>query len=73
MLNNTNAKGMRRGSLPLRRLIFLRAFQKPLRWRLKHQYFQLPVELWLLRAGKHLVMRRSLLTGQSLSRSIEIS
>jgi len=66
MLNNTITKGMRRGSLPLRRLIFLRAFQKPLRWRLKHQYFQLPVELWLLRAGKRLVMRRSLLTGQGL-------
>jgi radical SAM superfamily enzyme YgiQ (UPF0313 family) len=71
MLNNTITKGIRRDSLPLRRLIFLRAFQKPLRWRLRHQYFQLPVELWLLRAGKRLVMRRSLLTGQDLSHNIE--
>ncbi|PYU93883.1 MAG: B12-binding domain-containing radical SAM protein [Acidobacteria bacterium] len=70
MLNNEITKTMRRTSLPRLRRAVLRALQKPLHWRMKHQYFRLPFELWLLRARNRLVMRRSLLTGQSLGHSL---
>ncbi len=70
MLNNEITKGMRQATLPLRRRLYLRAFQRPLHWRLKKQCFRLPVELWLLRAKNRLVMRRSLLTGRSLGYSM---
>ena len=69
-MNNEITKTMRRTSLPRLRRAVLRALQKPLHWRMKHQYFRLPFELWLLRARNRLVMRRSLLTGQSLGHSL---
>jgi len=49
----------------------LRLMRKPLNWRLKHHYFALPVELWLSRAQRWLIVRRSLLTGEALSRRLK--
>ena len=46
----------------------LRLLRKPLNWRLKHHCFALPVELWLSMAQRWLIVRRSLLTGEALSR-----
>ena len=48
----------------------LKAFRKPLHWRLKHYTFDFPLELWLSMAQEWLTVRRSLLTGQSLSQNI---
>ena len=45
-----------------------RMLREPLSWRLKNHRFQLPVELWASRAQRWLVVRRSLLTGEALSR-----
>jgi len=42
--------------------------RQPLCWRLRHSFFGLPLELWLSVAQQWLVVRRSLLTGQGLSR-----
>jgi anaerobic magnesium-protoporphyrin IX monomethyl ester cyclase len=42
----------------------------PLKWRLRHSSFAWPIELWLSNARRWLVVRRSLLTGQALSRSL---
>ncbi len=44
--------------------------RKPLHWRLRHAFFDWPLELWLSRAKDRLVVRRSLLTGQPLSREL---
>ena len=48
----------------------LRLIRKSLHWRLKHSFFEFPLELWLSVAKKRLVVRRSLLTGQPLSREL---
>ncbi|MGA2181418.1 MAG: radical SAM protein [Bryobacteraceae bacterium] len=45
----------------------LRALRKPLHWRLRHAFFELPLELWISMANQRLVVRRSLLTGQALT------
>jgi radical SAM superfamily enzyme YgiQ (UPF0313 family) len=73
LLNNDIIKARRKSSLSRRRRFLLRALQEPLRWRMKHQFFQLPVELWLLQTSKRLVVRRSLLTGRDLSLSLRES
>jgi anaerobic magnesium-protoporphyrin IX monomethyl ester cyclase len=44
--------------------------RKPLHWRLKNNAFSLPFELWGSRAKEWLVVRRSLLTGEPLSRQL---
>jgi anaerobic magnesium-protoporphyrin IX monomethyl ester cyclase len=44
--------------------------RKPLHWRLRHAFFDWPFELWLSKANERLVMRRSLLTGQPLTREL---
>ena len=46
----------------------LRAARKPLHWRLRNSFFRWPIELWLSRVKQRLVVRRSLLTGQPLSK-----
>jgi anaerobic magnesium-protoporphyrin IX monomethyl ester cyclase len=46
----------------------LRAARKPLHWRIRNYFFAWPLELWFSMAKHWLVVRRSLLTGQSLSR-----
>jgi anaerobic magnesium-protoporphyrin IX monomethyl ester cyclase len=45
---------------------FRRALGAPLRWRLRHNQYAFPWELWVARATERLVTRRSLLTGQAL-------
>ena len=49
----------------------VRLLQKPLHWRLKHQAFRVPVELWASMAQNWLVLRRSLLTGEGLGRQLK--
>jgi radical SAM superfamily enzyme YgiQ (UPF0313 family) len=44
--------------------------RKPLHWRIRNYCFDLPVELWMSMACHWLIVRRSLLTGQALSRSL---
>jgi radical SAM superfamily enzyme YgiQ (UPF0313 family) len=46
------------------------ALAAPLRWRLKHNQYAIPWELWLSRASRRLVSRRSLLTGQALRHGV---
>ena len=48
-----------------------KALGAPLRWRLRKSFFLFPCELWLARATERLVTRRSLLTGQALSHSMQ--
>jgi anaerobic magnesium-protoporphyrin IX monomethyl ester cyclase len=36
------------------------------RWRITHNYYKLPLELWLARLTEHLVRRRSLIDGREL-------
>lgn len=51
--------------------VLLKAIRSPLHWRLRHYSFAWPLELWLSMAKRWLVMRRSLLTGQPLSRELK--
>ena len=48
----------------------LSLLRKPLHWRFRNHFFDWPVELWLSMAQRWVVMRRSLLTGQPLSRTL---
>jgi anaerobic magnesium-protoporphyrin IX monomethyl ester cyclase len=43
----------------------------PLAWRLRHRFYRFPLELWMMRLKHQLVLRRSLLTGQSLGSDLE--
>jgi hypothetical protein len=45
--------------------------RKPLHWRLRRHCFAWPLELWISMAQRWLVVRRSLLTGIPLSRSLQ--
>ena len=49
----------------------LQALRKPVGWRLRHQFYRWPVELWLYETQRRLVWRRSLLNGQGLSHTLE--
>jgi anaerobic magnesium-protoporphyrin IX monomethyl ester cyclase len=48
----------------------LQAARKPLHWRIRNYSFAWPLELWLSMANQWLAVRRSLLTGQSLSHEL---
>ena len=48
-----------------------KALDPPLKWRLRNSRFGFPWELWVARTTDRLVTRRSLLTGQTLSHSIQ--
>jgi len=48
----------------------LQASRRPLHWRIRNYSFDWPLELWLAMANRWLVVRRSLLTGQSLSHEL---
>jgi radical SAM superfamily enzyme YgiQ (UPF0313 family) len=63
--NQLNRTRRRSGSRIVRSL--LRSLRKPLHWRLRHAFFEWPIELWLSRAKERMIIRRSLLTGQPLS------
>lgn len=67
LLSNEIRKAVRSGA----RARLLRSLGTPLRWRLRHQFFRAPLELWLVAAKDWLTVRRSLLTGQSLGRRLE--
>lgn len=71
LLNNEVTKAVRRAGISRTERLLLRAFREPLRLRMKYRFFRWPLELWLLRQKNKLVMRRSLLTGQTLGYSME--
>jgi anaerobic magnesium-protoporphyrin IX monomethyl ester cyclase len=48
-----------------------RIIRKPLHWRLRRHYFKWPFELWISMAQRWLIVRRSLLTGAPLSRTLQ--
>ncbi len=68
LANELNRAGWSIHSSAGRRVIQL--LRQPLHWRLRHYFFALPWELWLSMAQKWLIVRRSLLTGQPLSRDL---
>ncbi|MBV8551213.1 MAG: B12-binding domain-containing radical SAM protein [Acidobacteriaceae bacterium] len=67
--NQLTKKSKRSGSNTVR--MGIRLLRRPLNWRLKHYFFNLPFELWLSMAQQWLVMRRSLLTGEPLGRQLK--
>ncbi len=69
-LSNEIRKAIRRSASPWSVRLLLRALEKPLHWRMKHHFFHMPFELWLLKTRERLTMRRSLLTGQALGHSL---
>jgi radical SAM superfamily enzyme YgiQ (UPF0313 family) len=66
--NQINRQRRKSGSGIMRAL--LRLLRKPLHWRLRHAFFEMPLELWIAMANQWLTVRRSLLTGQALSREL---
>jgi radical SAM superfamily enzyme YgiQ (UPF0313 family) len=66
LLNNQIRRTTSR--MPLARHGLRRALGAPLRWRLRKNQYAFPWELWVARATERIVTRRSLLTGQALSR-----
>jgi hypothetical protein len=40
--------------------------QTPIRWRLRSSRYSFPWELWLSNLSEHIILRRSLVTGQEL-------
>jgi anaerobic magnesium-protoporphyrin IX monomethyl ester cyclase len=50
---------------------FRRALGAPIRWRIGRSRYSFPWELWVSRAVKRVVTRRSLLTGQKLSERMQ--
>lgn len=55
---------------PLRQKLS-QALSAPLAWRLRHRFYRFPLELWMMKLKNRLVLRRSLLTGQSLGSDLE--
>ncbi len=72
LLNNQLGKAEVKSASPLRRRL-LNLCRKPLHWRLRRHQFSLPWELWLSMSSRWLIMRRSLITGQPLSRLLSRS
>lgn len=69
LLDNQLNKKQRRSESSFARS-WLGLLRKPLHWRLENYCFRLPLELWISNAKEWLVVRRSLLTGDPLSRSL---
>lgn len=69
LLDNQINKTRRRMTSPAAQS-FLQAARKPLHWRIRNYSFAWPWELWVSMAKQWLVVRRSLLTGQSLSHEL---
>jgi anaerobic magnesium-protoporphyrin IX monomethyl ester cyclase len=69
-LNSEIAKAARKPSARQVTRLVLRMIMKPLNWRMKHHYFKMPIELWLMQTRRRLAVRRSLLTGQALGHSL---
>jgi radical SAM superfamily enzyme YgiQ (UPF0313 family) len=68
LLNSMNAMRRRITSRALHAILTL--LRIPLNWRVKHAFFKWPLELWLAAARRRFVVRRSLLTGQPLTREL---
>jgi radical SAM superfamily enzyme YgiQ (UPF0313 family) len=68
LLNSMNAMRRRITSRALHAILSL--LRIPLNWRVKHAFFKWPLELWLAAARRRFVVRRSLLTGQPLTREL---
>lgn len=69
LLENHMSKAQRRARSALSRCV-MATLRKPLHWRLQQHFFRWPVELWISMARRWLVVRRSLLTGVALGRSL---
>ena len=69
--NELNKARRKAGSRTIRSGLSL--LRRPLHWRLRNHFFDLPIELWLSMAKQWMVVRRSLLTGQPLSHSLSRS
>lgn len=69
LLDNQLSKRVRKSKSPAARSL-INLLRKPLHWRLRYYFFHLPLELWLSMAKEWLNIRRSLLTGDPLSRSL---
>ena len=69
LLDNEINKARRNSrSAVLRQLLTLT--RRPLHWRIRNHFFAWPVELWLAMTKEWLAIRRSLLTGEILGRSL---
>jgi anaerobic magnesium-protoporphyrin IX monomethyl ester cyclase len=69
LLDNQINKTRRRSRSEVVQSLFSAA-RKPLHWRIRNYSFAWPLELWLSMARQWLVVRRSLLTGQPLTREL---
>lgn len=69
LLNNHIRKAVKRAAWMRRG--FRRALGAPLRWRIRHNVYSFPWELWLARTTERVVTRRSLLTGQPLAHDMD--
>jgi hypothetical protein len=69
LLANRLTKAGRKARTPGMRWM-ANSLRLPLHWRLRHHLFAAPVELWISMAHRWLTVRRSLLTGQPLSREL---
>jgi anaerobic magnesium-protoporphyrin IX monomethyl ester cyclase len=69
LLDNQLSKSFRKTKSPAARSV-ITLLRKPLHWRLRHYFFHAPLELWVSMAREWLDIRRSLLTGVPLSRSL---
>jgi radical SAM superfamily enzyme YgiQ (UPF0313 family) len=69
LLNNQLRKATKRA--PWLRNGVRRALGAPLRWRISRNRYSFPWELWLARTMQRVTTRRSLLTGQKLSESMQ--
>jgi hypothetical protein len=54
-----------KNSSSLRRIVRF-IVQTPIRWRLRSSRYSFPWELWLSNLSEHIILRRSLVTGQEL-------
>jgi anaerobic magnesium-protoporphyrin IX monomethyl ester cyclase len=70
LLDNQLNKTRRKSSSSVVRTA-AQVLRKPLHWRLRRHCFGWPLELWISMAQHWLVVRRSLLTGVPLSRSLQ--
>jgi len=69
VLNHQFAKHRKRLSPIEQKVVTL--LTSPLRWRIRNRYYRFPLELWIMQMKDRLVLRRSLLTGQSLGHDLE--
>ena len=70
LLASELAKRIRKAESRTERTL-LQALRKPVGWRLRHQFYRWPVEVWLYETRRRLIRRRSLLNGQGLSHTME--